>query len=481
MELNESGVTIFTAVYSGENEMGVVNRRKQVLLTNFATNVFKDELFVLYTIVKKFPSLTFINEQFLSLYLSSNKNKFRSERNIDLNRFVGEDTYSEFSNSVIEMYKQINKSKAVSDDDFELAMEMYRMGYANQESIALLQDGATIIADGMTYGKRRLSGFNDMASYVKRGISSMENIVNRQGHKGIVTIGVDDIEDIEEKTEVLSDYGIAPLDETLGGISEGDMISLLGISKGGKSKFMTYLIHRALMKGVNCVVWAAENGMKQFIASIRARHFDYLYNKSSDLTMRSFIDSEDIRLDRLEGQMKDKEAASWVDFKTNTNYGRLTLIDEPFELGSYIETLDTAVKQGGAKIVGVDYLQLMSDETGKRNRQEIVSEAYIKSLRYLKANKIAGLFPAQVKQTAVSSIGGLKSEELATIETRDIAGASYEVIKTPDVNMALVGSVEDIKKGHLKLVSCPSRNTAPFEPVDLSVDFKCCNFVEIQK
>lgn len=481
MELIESGVQIFKGVYSSSNEVGVVNRRKQILLTNFAVNVFKDELFVLYTIVKKYPSLTFISEQFLSLYLSTNRNKFRAERNIDINRFVGEDAYSEFSNSVIEMYKQCNKSSAVSDDDFELAIEMYRMAYANQESISILQDGATIVADGMPYGKRKLSGFNDMSSYVKRGIASLENIVNRQGHKGIVTVGIDDVEDVEEKSEVLSDYGIEPLDTTLGGIAEGDMISLLGVSKGGKSKFMTYLIHRALMNGINCAVWAAENGMKQFLASIRARHFDYLYNKSSDLSMRSFIDSEDIRLGRLEGQMKDKEAASWVDFKTNTNYGKLTLIDEPFELGSYIETLDTAVKQGGARIVGIDYLQLIGDETGKRNQQERVSEAYIKSLRYLKANKIAGIFPAQIKQTAVSGLVGLNTEELASVETRDIAGASYEVIKTPDVNMALVGSVEDLKMGHLKIVSCPSRNTAPFDPVDLSVDFKCCNFVEMKK
>ena len=74
-----------------------------------------------------------------------------------------------------------------------------------------------------------------------------------------------------------------------------------------------------------------------------------------------------------------------------------------------------------------------------------------------------------------------KSDELATVETRDIAGASYEVVKTPDINIALVGSVEDINMGHLKLVSMPSRNSAPFAPVDLSVDFGACNYVVLKK
>ena len=74
-----------------------------------------------------------------------------------------------------------------------------------------------------------------------------------------------------------------------------------------------------------------------------------------------------------------------------------------------------------------------------------------------------------------------KSDELATVETRDIAGASYEVVKTPDINIALVGSVEDINMGHLKLVSMPSRNSAPFAPVDLSVDFGASNFVVMKQ
>ena len=101
--------------------------------------------------------------------------------------------------------------------------------------------------------------------------------------------------------------------------------------------------------------------------------------------------------------------------------------------------------------------------------------------RYLKANKIAGLFPAQIKQTSVSGLTSLSADELASVETRDIAGASYEVVKTPDINIALVGSVEDIKMGHLKLVSMPSRNSAPFSPVDLSVDFGASNFVVMKK
>ncbi|MNV39690.1 hypothetical protein D3C71_1312770 [compost metagenome] len=100
----------------------------------------------------------------------------------------------------------------------------------------------------------------------------------------------------------------------------------------------------------------------------------------------------------------------------------------------------------------------------------------MKVLQFLKSKKVAGIFPAQLKQTAVGDIKKQSPEELINMELRDSAGESYEVIKTPDVNIALFGTVEDIRNGSMKILSIPSRNSAPFEPIDLSIDAGSCMF-----
>lgn len=474
---------IFSGIYSKRNESGVLNRRRQDMLMTFSTNVFKDEFYVFYNILKNSPKVTYLSERFLMLYMNTHKGTFVSNRNIDLNRFSGvADSYGEFATSCIEMYKEFESSEEISDDDFELALEQYRLEYVNEQSIILMQDAAAIMTDGLTYNRRVLNGFDDMQKYMKRGLSTLENLNSGANHIGIFTYGVDEPDDSDEKLGTICKFGIEPLDEaTGGGITEGDMISILGVAKGGKSRFMTYIIHQCLIHGINCVVWSIENGIKGWQALLRARHFDYTYNSGTDNENHAFINDNEIRKGTISGNKASKELAAWTELRTNKSFGRLTVIDEPFDIDTYIETLDAAVKKGSAQVVAVDYLQLIGDATGKRNQQERIAEAYQKTLRYLKANKIAGLFPAQIKQTSVSGLTSLSADELASVETRDIAGASYEVVKTPDINIALVGSVEDIKMGHLKLVSMPSRNSAPFSPVDLNVDFGASNFVVMKK
>ena len=470
-------MSLFEGIFSMGMDANDRRARKSEFLSNFTSNIFRDEFFVLYSLVKQFPKLDMLSDEFLTLYLNSHKGKFSRTKEIDIQRFsASEDGYADFSNSCIGIYNQCKDGGTISDAEFTLLIEQYILEYTNEQSIALLQDGATIITEGMSYGRKQLNGFEDMQSYLKRNLTVLENISHRTNHMGIFTYGEDEKEE-QEELHTICPFGIEPLDRATGGVTEGDMISIMGVAKGGKSRFMTYLIHQALISGINVVVWSIENGVKGWEALIRARHFDYLYNSSVDNSKRSFISDNEIRKGTLEGNKKDREAASWLDLRTNKAYGKLTQIDMPFDINSYIETLDTAVTKGNAQIVAVDYLQLMGDSTGVLKERECIVEAYKRTLRYLKSKKIAGFFPAQIKQGAISSLTSLKGEELAQVETRDIASSSHEVIRTPDINLALVGSVTDIQNGHLVLVSCPSRNSAPFQPTNLMVDFGACNFL----
>lgn len=481
--MQELSKTIFTAIF----QQGVdVTRRKQEILSHFTSNIFEDEYYVFYTLVKKYPRLNKLDDDFLILYMSMHEKEFTKAKGINFSRFTGGQNasqYEEFASSCLSIFRECLQGN-VSDDDFYLALEKFKMEYINTASITLLQEGAVIVSDGLKRGGKVLNGFEDMQKYVKIGFSDIDSIVNESKQKGIVTYGVNDTDDVDEPLKVICNYGVPSLDEALGGITEGDMISILGVPKAGKSRFMTYIIHNALIHGVNVAVWSIENGLKGWEGMIRARHFNYLYNKSDGSEgTRRFITDKMITEGRLSGEMATREAASWLDLKSNTSYGRLTSIDEPFELDNLIETLDRAVKQGGAQLVAIDYLQLIGGGTwaSKKSKVERVAETYQKTLRYLHANRIAGLFPAQFKQSSISGLTGSSISELANLETRDSAGESSEVTRTPDVNIGLVGSIEEIRQGHVTLISIPSRRSAMFDPIPLTVDFGSCTYVEQQE
>jgi hypothetical protein len=190
-----------------------------------------------------------------------------------------------------------------------------------------------------------------------------------------------------------------------------------------------------------------------------------------------------IRKGELPLETEKLEMGSWTELKTNSNYGRITVIDEDFNYDTLFEVLESAINEYGAKFICVDYLQLISgrgalDRGG--NKSELIGDVYKTMLQFLKKKKVAGIFPAQLKQTFVEDMNKRSAEELMNMEFRSGAGESYEVIKTPDLNLMLYGTPEDMRTGHLQLHSIPSRNNASFQPIDLLADAGTCTFASVR-
>lgn len=485
-QVNNTTITneefIFSALFKTDDGVG---RRKQELLITFNTpNTFKNEYHVFFTVTKDFPKVI-PNADFIRLYLQTNRAVFQKSSSIELANYRIGDTepYVEFVNSCIKMFEECSK-REVDDMTFYRSLEMHKMEYINRESIEILEESTMILAEGIKYGNKTLSGYNDMRNNIKHKFVRLDNMMNKTDRKGTVTYGVtDEDEDNSGKLQLVSTFGVKQLDEHIGGIYEGDMVSLLAPAKGGKSRFATFVLHNAVVNhGQSIVMWSVENGYKGWEALIRARHFNWFYNsKITDASQKRIINADMIRKGELPPELVDLELASWTDLKSNSNYGRITNIDEEFEYDSAIEVLDNAVNEFGAKLICLDYLQLISGGSDRMSKNERIGEIYKRVLQYLKKKKIGGIFPAQLKQTVVGDIQKVNPDELINMELRDSAGESYEVIKTPDVNLALYGTVEDIRNGDMKLLSIPSRNSAPFEPIDLYVDAGTCTFASISK
>lgn len=473
---------IFSSIFKTDD--GILRRKQELVLTFTNAEVFKNEYHIFFVLTKDFPKVV-PNADFIRLYLQTNKAIFQKSPHIELSNYRISDTdpYIEFVNSCISIFQECEK-REVSDIDYYRSLEMHKMEFINRESIEILEESTVILAEGINHGNKTLSGYEDMRSNIKQKFIRLDNMMNKTDRKGTITYGyTDEEEEGDGKLERVTTFGIEQLDAALGGIYEGDMVSLLAPAKGGKSRFATYVLHNAVVNhGTSIVMWSVENGYKGWEALIRARHFNWFYNgKITDASQKKIINADMIRKGELTPELKEMEQASWMDLKSNSNYGRITSIDADFNLDSLEEVVDNAVNEYGAKLICLDYLQLITGGNMRMSKNERIGETYKMVLQYLKKKKIGGIFPAQLKQTVVGDIQKVEPENLINMELRDSAGESYEVIKTPDVNLALYGTVEDIRNGSMKILSIPSRNSAPFEPIDLYVDAGSCTFVGLKK
>lgn len=478
---NTSEFMVFSSIF--KTDEGVHRRRQELVTTLQSATMFKDEYHVFFLVTKDCIKIN-PTKDFIKLYLATNKALFLKNASIDLSRFrVSElDPYVEFVNSCLSLFEECSKTPT-TDEEFYRNMEMYKMAYVNMKSIGVLEESALILSEGVQKGGRTLSGYDDMRTNLKNQFLKIDNVMNKSDRKGLITYGVNDDEDEQNsKLKLITTFGIDELDDAISGIFEGDMVSILAPAKGCKSRFTTYVLHNAIVNhGANVVMWSIENGYKGWETLIRARHFNHYYNKNiTDATQKRFIDNDMIRKGDMSPEMTSLELASWTDLKCNSSYGKFASIDEDFNADTFLEVLDNAVNATGATLVCIDYLQLVTGN-GRMAKNETIGEVYKKMLQYLKRKKIGGIFPAQLKQNVVGDLQKTDNSDLINKELRDSAGESYEVIKTPDVNLALYGTVSDIRNGSMKILSIPSRNSAPFEPIDMYVDAGSCTFASIKK
>lgn len=464
------------------------SRRVDLVRAFNSDAVFKNEYFVLFKIIKDNKPTLKVDKRFVSTYLYANRAELLTSSCIDLSGYNGGDStdddsaFTQFAECTFELIDTLLRCE-ISDDDFDNALEAYRLKFCSAQAVSIFETAAVITTDGKRIGRKTLAGYGDASAYARTELSRVDKIVNKSKRTGIIVYGVNDQEDGgDTPPKRITSYGISALDEHIGGIFEGDMVSVQAPTKTGKSKFCTFIAHHAITEcHCNVVFWPAENGRKLQELMLRARHFDALFNKNvTSIRDKHLISDSMIKKNELSSEMKEMEASSYLDLRTNQDYGRFAIIDENFNLDTYLQILDDAVQTIHADFVFVDYLQMIGAGTSKLQKNVCISEAYIQTLQYLKNNKIGGIFPAQFKQTFVTSLKGVETEELGKIETRDSGGESYEVTKTPDVNLALYATIEQLKAGFTTCIPLLSRNFEPFDPFGMNVDFGCCNYKQVK-
>ena len=447
------------------------------LCAQLPPEAFYNENHIIYKTLYALRDRPFVpDKDFMELYLMRDDEAIlEAKRFIDINAYAdqAETPVIGYMQAVLKQFVRLKKLTPLTEDVFWLTLEKYKLAFQSVRLDGLYKEASVVLSDGIGEGRNFLQGVDASTAYVKAGIADLERIVDdSQGYR-IVDSSEEALRTTAAaKPEKIGDFGLLrELNEHLGGIYTPNFYSIVAPTKGGKSKFTTRLAHTiAVEYGNNMVVFPYEGGKEAWWAQIRAIHFDWFYNRNEpdymkrktgvtqDVILRDAFPTDELRL---------LEQASATDLFNNPDYGRLYMIEGELHVDTFISVIDTAVKKYGAKAVLIDYLQLI-DFPKSMKKSEAVGMAYKRFLAYLKRRNIVGISPAQMTQDFMREMAGSNNSD--GHETRTAGGESAEVIRTPDYNIALYGSVEDIRAGSMKILSIPSRFTMPFPTFDI-----CCN------
>lgn len=448
--------------------------------------VFRNENYILFTVIFNFRGkLRYINldEEFVKLYLNRNRKILMNAKSfIDVNAYGEIDGSAElgYIGGVLKHYKRLEGMEDMSEMEFDTAYEKYMIEFKAIEINRAYQQSIMILNEGLTIGRYKYFGADDSVGYFNKRTAEIEGLVNIEQGSGYVSSR--ELATGEKKVNEsykIGDFGrIDTLNNVYGGIYTGMMYEFLAPPKSGKSKMTTRLAHNITVEhGNNITVWAPEGGVDAWFSQYRAIHFDYLYNTGVGVSDKRYGVDQDCIVHNTypSDEIRQLELSSKLDIGTNENYGTIDFIDKPFEVETFLDVIDNSVKRNHSVAIVIDYLQLIQSCQGK-SPTEAVSDAYVRLLDYIKRMNLAVLLPAQYTQESFNKL--VETKDTSSMDMRASGAKSSEVVRTPDVILAIWASTQDLANGSMKILSMPSRYAKPFPEINLNVDLGPCIFIE---
>lgn len=460
------------------------------LMTITNPRLFRDENHILFSVLYVYRSkLRFleIDEEFLRLYLNRNRDVLEKAKGyIDIHSYGEVDGSEElgYIAGVVKHFRRLRGMNEQTIPEFETNFEKYLVEFKTIEAVKAYRTSQLILSEGTKFGRRTWVGFEDSCSYLKKRLAEIEGLVDFGKGTGFVKMNEVIMEEKEDnlKSVKVGDFDrLEALNKAYGGIYTGMFYQIIAPPKSGKTKLCARICHTMTVKyGTNVTVWAQEGGKEAWTAQMRAIHFDHVYNTGVDVTEMKFgVDQNTIMKDLFKtDELRQLEASSKIDLASNKDYGVVDFIDRPFNVETFIEEIDTSVKENHSRAVIIDYLTLIGSQTGIKSTERI-SEAYRRLLEYCKHNNVAVLTPGQYKQDALDEM--LKRPDISGADLRTAGGGSSEVERTPDVIFALWASTADLQNNVMHIFPMPSRMNVSFPPVLTRINLGTCQFISVEE
>lgn len=462
--------------------------RRQDVFSSYKPAVFNDEAFVLYSVLYNFRGKKITPDaEFLRMYLLRNENLvLNSSDNLNPHAFddLDENPVVGYTSAVVNYYNRLIQLEPEPTATFPLLLEKFNLEYQCMKAGDAFGKAKMVLYDGMDVGRYHKQGYTDAVSMLKSDLADIESLIDPSQGTGYVTsreLGM--AEKKSKKPELIGDFGrLKELNKIMGGVYTGVFLSILAPTKTGKSKLCSRLCHNIVVEhGFNVVVYPVEGGADMWNAQQRAIHYDYFWNKDlADRTkFKTGVDQKVVLDDDfVTEEQRNLENSSRLDLFCNESYGEITYIDRPFKVETLIEEIDTAVKLSNAKAVIIDYPQLIGWDSKNMSKPQAIGRAYQDLLKYSKSANVAVICPAQFTQEAVKEMS-TSDKNGKSHELRTAGGESAEIVRTPDINIALYASIDDLLNNSMRIMSIPSRLCPAFPSFDIYADLGTCMFASL--
>ena len=203
---------ILLASALGKSETSIKNR--QFLFGNARTELFRDECFIIYSLLYKFKDRNIsIDEEFVKLSLMHQQDIIETASNIrkiDINSYgdIDDSPVLGYIGGVMKYFTNLSKMDKVLPDEFQLVFEKYLIEYKAIETSQVYADSLQIIGDGLKVGRKTLQGFEASRDYVKNNLARIEGVVDQNKGVGFVNMSEVILNPKQESQSVkISDFG----------------------------------------------------------------------------------------------------------------------------------------------------------------------------------------------------------------------------------------------------------------------------------
>lgn len=479
-ELMELSDAILSIVYKKENVEQRVN-----LLMQFQPEMFRDENFILYKLLKTIwvKPQSVPDRRFIELYFSNNDLIILKNREYLDIASLDDDTLLEYKKRVLAKYDKLTRMQ-VDKEDLDLYIEKYKLCFKTHMTDKALSLAKQMVYSDVQIGRKKYRGAEDATSYIEATLSEINQLLEGED-KGYAVLTSELGLQNNSTSKVVSDFGeLEEFNELFGKVRTPFMYSIQGGTKGGKTTLTRRIAKNGLTKyKSNVLYWSTEDTLQQTLSSLRAMHYadyykeheDSLVSGSPTLSQKQILYGE-----YPSDAIMSAEHISFMDLCDNPNYGNLVFVTAPLTLDNIDRRLKQLCEQNKIDMVVIDYLQEVHYYGSNTKKNEAISIAYQKVLQVTKELEVAVIAPAQFSQKAMHDLAE-SADGKGNIDTRLLGGESSEITRTPDANIVMYSTVEDLANNYIRFLPVPSRIAKQAPDFGAYVSFETGEFISLSK
>lgn len=461
-------------------------RNLGVFLREFPYNCFQDSYAFLYEVVKTVGVKNFSVTQLESL-VDSHRDLVLDSPYIDLAKYsVTATGGASRDDEIVEAFKLDTKqlfvdlsNRAVSAEEFDSSVKVFKDFYINQRSLEIAQNCTMILSQDGFYDKqpnhrqKLLRGLEDQREYYSREHQKLKLLQEGEGSKDF-SVNADWLkkeadEDNDKGADFLANFGLAAMDEAMGGMRKRRMYGILGPTKGGKTRFTNYLVAQILKAGYNVAVWPLEGQPDEWTAMQTAAilHNEWGLNIGSNIIVDRRYGYAEEQGTSAEAVRTKIAAAKTIlalgpeDITGDTKRGKLSFITGTAYVEDFLDVIKNHyLNENPFDCLVMDQVVNIQGRAGRQSKVERISDAYQRLHLFIQNDlHCCVLAPAQLKQSTIDYMRTHKDE---TIDVT-AGGESSETIRTPDEVIGLMSDKEELKGGIMRFCHVASRHGAAFD------------------